>query len=322
MNKNYYRSCLESDCVMREENNHTNVTMEELAKYSIKASNDFVDNLRRKREADSSQLYQDKGENLIQEFSKIDFFNAFDLDYGDVVSIIGAGGKTSLMYYLARLAKEQEMRVLITTSTHIAIPDREDIKIFKDFTDLKRELRQDPTSSVYVYAQMMEEEKKFSAIDPVELEMLIQDFDIFFIEADGAKRKSLKGWRDFEPVIYPYSNKCIMVLPCDYYDEVVEEEKIFEAGLFAEQFIPSEVLKDNSGSKYKIDNEVYLNILDSTQGPFAKAEDRPLYLYLSRSDLISTEKLSKIVENLSAGIKRRGYREIKFVHSSGVSLMN
>ena len=48
------------------------------------------------------------------------FFSAIGLELGDVAAIIGAGGKSSLMFRLAREARSQGMRVLVTTSTLLA----------------------------------------------------------------------------------------------------------------------------------------------------------------------------------------------------------
>ena len=41
-----------------------------------------------------------------------------------VISIVGAGGKTSTMYDLAEELAKKGARVLMTTSTHIAKPDQ------------------------------------------------------------------------------------------------------------------------------------------------------------------------------------------------------
>lgn len=310
-----------------DEKQFSEITMEELTEYSIKASPDFVAHLNELRE-DSKVAYADKlGESTeaIGENNESDLYNDFELDYGDIVSIIGAGGKTSLMYELARLAVKNEMRALITTSTHIKKPSVADIQVFSEFGDLKEALRKDANSKIYAYSEILDGSEKFSAIDPDEIDLLKGDFDIFFIEADGAKRKSLKGWREFEPVIYPQSNKCIMVLPADYYGEKISAEDIFANEIFEENFLPKNniILEENGNGlkkKYLIDSEVYLNIIDSTQGPFSKAENRSLYLYLSRSDLISREKLDNLLDELASGVKRRGYRDIKIVHSAGFSL--
>lgn len=47
------------------------------------------------------------------------FYNAFGLRRGDLLSLVGAGGKTTLMFRLAAEAKALGLRVLVTTSTRI-----------------------------------------------------------------------------------------------------------------------------------------------------------------------------------------------------------
>ena len=51
------------------------------------------------------------------------FLDACGLSEGAVVSIVGAGGKTSLMFRLAREVRERGKSCLVTTSTRILIPD-------------------------------------------------------------------------------------------------------------------------------------------------------------------------------------------------------
>ena len=46
--------------------------------------------------------------------------HAFDLNRGEVVSFIGAGGKTSLLVSMGYELAEAGWRVLATTSTHLA----------------------------------------------------------------------------------------------------------------------------------------------------------------------------------------------------------
>ncbi len=51
------------------------------------------------------------------------FLQALGIEKNDVVSIAGAGGKTSLMFRLAEEAKGLGFKVLVTTSTKIFVPD-------------------------------------------------------------------------------------------------------------------------------------------------------------------------------------------------------
>lgn len=250
-----------------------------------------------------------------EERSAFSLFEAFELDYGDEVALIGAGGKTHLMYALAREAARRFFRVLITTSTHIAKPTEKEIRSFSDFTDLRQTLRLDPSSAIYAYGKEEISRDgtavKYAAADPEELELLRADFDLFLVEADGAKCRPLKGWRSFEPVIPPHATKTVMVLPADLWEKEPDEEQIFHPELFREQFMPGETT----------DSECYLNILDTTQGPLSKAEHSRLYVYLSRSDLLKREELQRLREELAAGIRRRGYRAIKIIDTDGRSLL-
>ena len=52
---------------------------------------------------------------------------ALDLDQGDILSIVGAGGKTSFLY---SLAAETEKPCLFTTTTKMRSLSREDNTVF------------------------------------------------------------------------------------------------------------------------------------------------------------------------------------------------
>ena len=53
-----------------------------------------------------------------------------------IISIVGAGGKTSTMYDLAEELAKKGARVLITTSTHIAKPKQYDLAVMPKLADL------------------------------------------------------------------------------------------------------------------------------------------------------------------------------------------
>ena len=42
---------------------------------------------------------------------------------GHVISLVGAGGKTSLLYEMARFCARQGLKTLVSTTTHILKPD-------------------------------------------------------------------------------------------------------------------------------------------------------------------------------------------------------
>lgn len=123
---------------------------------------------------------------------------AFGIRQGDVVSLTGAGGKTSLLYALGNEFENS----LLTTTTKLFNPD--DKKVYIDELPLELD-----GSFVAVKAK---EKDKLYGYEPEEIEKFYQNYPYTFIEADGARMKSLKAWRDNEPVICDFSNKTIGVL--------------------------------------------------------------------------------------------------------------
>ena len=63
------------------------------------------------------------------------------------------------------------------------------------------------TSTVYFCG--IEQGKKLSAPPPGVIDRLCNDFDVVLIEADGSKRRAIKGWNDTEPVIHPRTTKTV-----------------------------------------------------------------------------------------------------------------
>lgn len=53
-----------------------------------------------------------------------------DLETWEVVSVVGGGGKTSAMFTLARELSEMGRKVLVTTTTAIMMPEREQYDVF------------------------------------------------------------------------------------------------------------------------------------------------------------------------------------------------
>ena len=132
----------------------------------------------------------------------------FDIKKGDIISITGAGGKTSLMASLA-LALSKKGRVLCTTSTKIAMPDKGFDRIFTSFV----EYFDDKDSMSLCLGEKVPGVDKLSSIGYENLQKIKDDFDYVLIEADGCRNLPLKFWYTYEPVIYDFSTKVIGILP-------------------------------------------------------------------------------------------------------------
>jgi molybdenum cofactor cytidylyltransferase len=143
----------------------------------------------------------------------LDLQRAFSIHPGETVALTGAGGKTGLMFALAKAVPGP---VLLTTTTHLGawqaplaekrliLTPGEDLipKIPKQFDTL---LVTGPTGR----------DDRLAALTPQQLEALRQyagqrNFALL-IEADGARQKSLKAPAEHEPAAPAWAMKMIVV---------------------------------------------------------------------------------------------------------------
>lgn len=145
---------------------------------------------------------------------------AIGLEGGGVVSIVGAGGKTSLMFSLAHEISGAGQSVLTTTTTKIMMPSREQSRhviltgsIHALVDNAKKLLKKSPHLSAASSRQPTDRGKVngFPAafIDGIKQAGL---FQWIIVEADGAARRPLKVPAEHEPVIPDISNWVIGVV--------------------------------------------------------------------------------------------------------------
>ena len=116
-----------------------------------------------------------------------------------VVSICGAGGKTTLMYSLAREAAEKEKTAVFTT-THILRPEEPGVDVLIPFSETAC-LRSWEQGRIVCTGSIAEKETKLAVPEEGAYRFLLDRADAVFIEADGSKRLPLKYPAPWEPVI-------------------------------------------------------------------------------------------------------------------------
>lgn len=152
--------------------------------------------------------------------NKID--EIFDIKKHDIISITGAGGKTSLMASLA-LSLSKKGRVLVTTSTKIALPKEGFDRLFTGFDTYF----DDKEAKIVCLGEMLEGKEKLASIGHDNLSKIIDDFDYILIEADGCRNLPLKFWYDYEPVVYDFTTKVIGILPIKIMGKLTSEDFIY-----------------------------------------------------------------------------------------------
>lgn len=155
--------------------------------------------------------------------------NCFNFASHDVVSIIGSGGKTSLMWYLAH--KYSKEKVLVGTTTNIGFPtSREyDAIVLDNFKSI-----QSPTDGITVVGEQVPGKAKLRRPQGEVFPIVFSSFDKIFLECDGSKQLPLKGWADFEPVILEETTQTIGVIPISVIGKKVREDVVHRLPLFLE----------------------------------------------------------------------------------------
>ena len=161
--------------------------------------------------------------------------DALGLKKREVISLAGAGGKTTLMFRLAKELFLAGKKVVTTTTTKILEPvSGETVSLFINLDE--EELKQ------FVHKHL--EEYKHITIAKERLESgklkgvssnLVNDLwgsnkiDYIIIETDGAAGRPVKAPREGEPVIPLSTTLVVAILGVDGLEKEVNDENVFQA---------------------------------------------------------------------------------------------
>jgi probable selenium-dependent hydroxylase accessory protein YqeC len=159
-----------------------------------------------------------------------------------VVSLVGAGGKTSLMFKLAHEISETGHPVLTTTTTKILnpTPRQSSDLIISDCVDTiintAKDLLNQNHLHVTVAASQVQPEKKLFGLQPQTIDVLSETklFRWIIVEADGAARKPLKAPADHEPVIPESTTHVVGICGLSAIGKPLTEKWVHRSERFAE----------------------------------------------------------------------------------------
>lgn len=166
--------------------------------------------------------------------------DALGLRHGGVISLVGAGGKTSLMFQLARQFAAAGETVLTTTTTKIFVPDAKTspfVVVAPRPGDLLAQAARRPSGVRHMTAgsAVLSSLKKLVGYHPQDIDALYASryFKWMIVEADGAARKPLKVPAAHEPVIPASTDVLIAVVGLDAVGTSLTEKSVFRSGLYA-----------------------------------------------------------------------------------------
>ena len=157
----------------------------------------------------------------------------------ELISLVGAGGKTSLMFALAGELALAGQRVLVTTTTHIFRPAGE-VVLEPDPAALAETLAGRPLPGESLVLAKGEKPTSYGAKlfghepEVIDSLWLDQTAEYVLVEADGSKRRPLKAPRKHEPVIPAQTTAVAGLIGMSALGQKADEETVFGFREFVE----------------------------------------------------------------------------------------
>jgi molybdenum cofactor cytidylyltransferase len=153
--------------------------------------------------------------------------------------LVGAGGKTTAMYRLARELTGQGWRVIATTTTKIRPPSLAQAQVLVIEHDSAQALHYVAEALqhggvVALAAERLERENKLRGIQPGLVTQLAGLAEAIIVEADGARGRSLKAPASYEPVVPADTTLLVPVVGIDVVGSSLDEEMVHRPQLVSE----------------------------------------------------------------------------------------
>ena len=225
-----------------------------------------------------------------------------------VVTVIGSGGKTSLIWRLAasfaasrsvpraasRAASGNEIRILVTPTTKMFVPGE---KLYDEFCN---GIPPRAVPGITLAGLFNETSGKLESLPPQALESIAGAYDLVLVEGDGSRELPLKAWADNEPVVPSFTNYTIGVLPLWPLGEPVSEKLIHRLPIFLALTgaAPGEILKP----------EHILALITGRAAPaipglFAKARGKKILFFNQIEDDAAFQQALEIAGLLPLGLR-------------------
>jgi len=167
-------------------------------------------------------------------------YKALRLNETEMISAVGGGGKTSIIFRLARELNAHGKNVLISTTTKIYIPHNRDVTVIIEANEktvpdriirIARSQNDNKASKVLVVGKRIIPGGKMVGFEPETLVSIFNQgiFDYILVEADGAKCKPIKVPAQHEPVIPVTSGVVLGIIGIDAVGKPLTDEYFHRA---------------------------------------------------------------------------------------------
>jgi probable selenium-dependent hydroxylase accessory protein YqeC len=164
---------------------------------------------------------------------------ALGISSGDVVAFAGAGGKSSAILTIADELSEAGMTVVAVPTTKLLVSEAERVGPLvtsEDADELRakaKEALSGGASGVVVGSGLLSK-NRVGGVEPDLISSLVSLADVVLVEADGSRRRPIKGTAEHEPVLPETATLVVAVGNISAFGMPVGEEHVHRPELFSQ----------------------------------------------------------------------------------------
>jgi probable selenium-dependent hydroxylase accessory protein YqeC len=163
---------------------------------------------------------------------------ALGISSGDVAAFVGAGGKSSAILTIADELSEAGMTVLAVPTTKLFVSEAEKIGplVTAEGADELRAKVEETLSggaSGVVVGSGLLSKNRVGGVEPGEVSSLTSLADVVLVEADGSRRRPIKGTAEHEPVLPDAATLVVAVGNIGAFGMPVDEEHVHRPEFFS-----------------------------------------------------------------------------------------
>ena len=165
-------------------------------------------------------------------------YRALEVSHGSVVAFAGAGGKSSAILAIAEELTHEGMTVLVAPTTKMFLDEADRVGPVVTAGDhaelLEQTARALAGSGAVVAGSELLSKQRVGGVEPAWISSLADLADVTLVEADGSRRRPLKGTADHEPLLPGSATLIVAVGNVTALGKPLDDENVHRPEVFSE----------------------------------------------------------------------------------------